>query len=646
MLEAIGFDNYRIFDKETIINLKPITILTGPNSSGKSSVIKAAKLLKQNSMELNFGFPIDLNFVPDNFGHNLSEISKILTESNSETKDKQVSFILPLDYPYMPQAAFGKLTYGINNINNRKGIFMQLSILFKINGKLETAMILSADNPRQFFKDHYTRALINFGLIIDVFINKFLPLLNEVEVIVTNNKNNLEPKQMAQHVKNLPHFGEEIVDRPKYIYPVRDYFYKSIKPEEWRKFEKSKPVLPFYKFFISTDNDSEISENLCQDAGEDYYKILNIYKELMQTELAKIIKKIGIDPKVLKGSHQRKIFYDYFKNYESKLFDYIVGNSLWIPFVHAPSRRKEKSQKSMIQWGGITDKFDILVNENILSTSFEKLFKFSSFKNLDMLRHLFDYYTNYSEPNNYIIIKEFIETMVWDSERQLFNVIQEHFFYDSNRIEQVLFYHNSNSPFGYDLLSRFDEFVMKEQNPKFSKQENIINDQLKFLGIADEFSITYNEFGSYQVLLSINGNPKPLSDFGYGITKIFFLLISMRLNNVLFIEEPETNLHPNFQSKLADLFVKIILEEGKQIIIETHSEYFIRKLQYLVASQKVSSDQILINYFNSSENREIDGIVKEIRIQTDGSLSKDFGPGFFDEALNWKFELMKLKNLN
>lgn len=120
----------------------------------------------------------------------------------------------------------------------------------------------------------------------------------------------------------------------------------------------------------------------------------------------------------------------------------------------------------------------------------------------------------------------------------------------------------------------------------------------------------------------------------------------MRLNNVLFIEEPETNLHPDFQSKLADLFVKIILEEGKQIIIETHSEYFIRKLQYLVASQKVSSDQILINYFNSSENREIDGIVKEIRIQTDGSLSKDFGPGFFDEALNWKFELMKLKNLN
>ena len=36
--------------------------------------------------------------------------------------------------------------------------------------------------------------------------------------------------------------------------------------------------------------------------------------------------------------------------------------------------------------------------------------------------------------------------------------------------------------------------------------------------------------------------------------------------------------------------------------------------------------------------------VKEIKILEDGSLSEEFGPGFFDETINLKLELLKLKN--
>jgi len=38
--------------------------------------------------------------------------------------------------------------------------------------------------------------------------------------------------------------------------------------------------------------------------------------------------------------------------------------------------------------------------------------------------------------------------------------------------------------------------------------------------------------------------------------------------------------------------------------------------------------------------------VKKIEILKDGSLSDDFGTGFFDEALNLEFELLKIKNKN
>ena len=47
-LENIGLKNFRVFEKETWFGFAPITLITGPNSSGKSSLIKAILLLKDN----------------------------------------------------------------------------------------------------------------------------------------------------------------------------------------------------------------------------------------------------------------------------------------------------------------------------------------------------------------------------------------------------------------------------------------------------------------------------------------------------------------------------------------------------------------------------------------------------------------------
>ena len=82
-------------------------------------------------------------------------------------------------------------------------------------------------------------------------------------------------------------------------------------------------------------------------------------------------------------------------------------------------------------------------------------------------------------------------------------------------------------------------------------------------------------------------------------------------------------------------------------ILETHSEYLIRKLQYLVASKKLETEKVIVYYlnnFNAKESLENESQVVEISINEDGSLDGDFGSGFFDEATNWKFELMRLKN--
>jgi predicted ATPase len=112
----------------------------------------------------------------------------------------------------------------------------------------------------------------------------------------------------------------------------------------------------------------------------------------------------------------------------------------------------------------------------------------------------------------------------------------------------------------------------------------------------------------------------------------------------IIIEEPEANLHPNLQSKLADVFVEIIKYYPEiNFIIETHSEYMIRRLQYLTAKREICTDKSIIYYFNAEKYvRPNEPKVKAIQITSNGNLTDTFGPGFYDESTRLQFDLMKL----
>ena len=133
-----------------------------------------------------------------------------------------------------------------------------------------------------------------------------------------------------------------------------------------------------------------------------------------------------------------------------------------------------------------------------------------------------------------------------------------------------------------------------------------------------------------------------LSTKGIGFIKLFTLLLRMaiiasgneRLKTVV-IEEPEQNLHPALQSKLADLFYDIYRETGCQIIVETHSEYIVRKSQVIVSEiGGCDENPFKVYYFPK------DDAPYEMEYLPDGTFdaSKSFGNGFYDEAatLHWQ----------
>jgi len=113
------------------------------------------------------------------------------------------------------------------------------------------------------------------------------------------------------------------------------------------------------------------------------------------------------------------------------------------------------------------------------------------------------------------------------------------------------------------------------------------------------------------------------------------------------VEEPESHLHPSLQSKLADFFSDaIVFNKQIQFIIETHSEYLIRKLQYLIAKKSLDPKVVSLYYiYNRNNIPQNLKQIQKIEINEDGSLNQGFGSGFIDEADNLSLELMKVRHI-
>ena len=173
---------------------------------------------------------------------------------------------------------------------------------------------------------------------------------------------------------------------------------------------------------------------------------------------------------------------------------------------------------------------------------------------------------------------------------------------------------------------------------------------MKELKIGVDFIIKpiYNE--AYIVdIEGFDGKTKSLGYFGTGSIQLFILLlrIGMAISSyekvTIFIEEPEQNLHPALQSKLAEMFYDVWKStKGRvEFVVETHSEYIIRKTQVFVAEQNYKDENELkeknpfkVYYFPCDETPPY-----EMTYRKDGKFSDKFRPGFFDEAANLAFKI-------
>lgn len=193
----------------------------------------------------------------------------------------------------------------------------------------------------------------------------------------------------------------------------------------------------------------------------------------------------------------------------------------------------------------------------------------------------------------------------------------------------------------------------------FQKKNRLINEISEWLYRTMGYKLCINDMGNslFQIMLeNDNGIKSNLLDVGFGISQVLPIItqvIRMSLvsrkwksrecvDETLYIEQPELHLHPAAQAELADIFVKCIMENpGKTLVIETHSEHMIRKLQVLIADKNCafSEKDICIYYVDKNE----DGIanVKEMKLLPNGKFKVKWPTGFFDKAHELSMELLK-----
>jgi len=683
MKTGLTIRNFKIFDENgASFEISPITILTGSNSSGKSTVVKALLLL--NSF--------------------LSQIKKAIDKGDPIELEKY-----KLDFSTYPNNLLGSFDKVVNENSESRKITLEYTMhSLMLSDNVTVQFVFCADEN-------------------DDLSNGYLESLSMIlknKVFYSSNKYN-----SYCNLNVLKDYCCEFLLTEYAIYsfcnsaPADESIFGPIDGLE----RDAKQMAEFFnmcnislkKDIVQYIRNSRRDQSLIESKGMSVQSIIET-KEKKSFFVTPIIDKLSQIPKndveqfvefiVLKGAGtslrraSRKIldnflgskfksFGDYFRHEENDYLEHVQCNIFeFEEQLHLLRSKELKFHLNYIK----NDLLDFTVNSQLFesndrSITFDALYEVVMawnkryFTNDDSLTNFdntpeFDKYGAVYH-HSYVLLSLFVEELLqevicpeWSDNMS---------FISSSRANVSRLYTlESSSDFSILLQNYFEKKRLFTQQLKKTtpdakskyRANQFMNRWVKKFEIGDSIKVTADREGlGVSIRLQKNKKSKGrlLADEGYGITQLVSILLqietailsakgikvkrSLRLRaldhydddqfhyetNTITIEEPEIHLHPKYQSLLADMFLEAYEKYNIHFIIETHSEYLIRKAQVFVArSNYVSEDAMSkenpfkVYYVPRGEKPY------EMEFCADGRFKNEFGKGFFDEASNLAFEIL------
>ncbi len=165
-----------------------------------------------------------------------------------------------------------------------------------------------------------------------------------------------------------------------------------------------------------------------------------------------------------------------------------------------------------------------------------------------------------------------------------------------------------------------------------------LNQQLKGVGLAR--SVKAVRINDAQLELHVDRLPATsisssdfvnIADVGFGVSQtlpVIVALLTASPGQIVYIEQPETHLHPRAQVRMAGVLAEAA-RRGVRVIAETHSSLLLRAVQTLVAKGELAPDLVKLHWFTRNEK---DGAteVRSADLDADGAFGE--WPSDFSEV--------------
>lgn len=194
------------------------------------------------------------------------------------------------------------------------------------------------------------------------------------------------------------------------------------------------------------------------------------------------------------------------------------------------------------------------------------------------------------------------------------------------------------------LLAATQEKRMLNRGFRMKRQrfDQFIAGWLRDLGVIESFSVKPVGSGrkEYEVLVraSAGSTEVKLTDVGFGVSQVLPALVQAFYappDSTVWMEQPEIHLHPQVQAELADAFISAVqaYENGQprnvQLIVESHSEHFLMRLQRRIAEERIRPDDVAV-YFARRGRTTLD--LEALRLDRYGDI-ENWPDNFFGDEM-------------